>query len=102
MEQKLAQLQAKIAADGSFLEKLFSLETPEEVQSLMKEAGIEFTLEEIDGLRKALVKTAEKGELADEDLEGVAGGFAVTTGIAAVSATITAANFTHNVTRGRW
>lgn len=98
MEQKLAQLKAKLEADGSFGEKLFALETPEEVQSLLKGQGIEFSLEEIDMLRKALVKTAEKGELTDEDLEDVAGGWV----FAAISAGFTAANFTHNVTRGRW
>jgi predicted ribosomally synthesized peptide with nif11-like leader len=98
MEQKLAQLQAKLEADGSLGEKLFALETPEEVQSLLKEQGIEFSLEEIDVLRKALVKTAEKGELADEDLEGVAGGFAW----GAISAGFAAASFTHRATRGRW
>lgn len=102
MEQKLNQLQAKIEADQSFVEKLFSLENPEEVQSMLKAEGIEFTLEEIDVIRKTLIKTTEQGELNDEDLEEVAGGIAATTTIALISATFTAANFTHNVTRGRW
>lgn len=105
MEKKLAQLQAKLEADTSFGEKLFSLETSEEVQNFLKEQGLEFSSEEINVLRDALLKVLEKGEngeLSDESLEDVAGGIAATTAIAAVSATITAANFTHNVTRGRW
>ncbi|NLB51704.1 MAG: Nif11-like leader peptide family natural product precursor [Syntrophomonadaceae bacterium] len=74
MEQKLNQLQAKIDSNQNFVEKLFSLETPEEVQSFLKQEGMEFSLEEIDVLRKAAVKSLEKGELSEEDLEKVAGG----------------------------
>ncbi|MDD3852445.1 MAG: Nif11-like leader peptide family RiPP precursor [Syntrophomonadaceae bacterium] len=102
MEQKLAKLQANLEADNSFGEKLFSLETSQEVQNYLKENGMDFSEDEINAVKNALVKTAEKGELSDADLGEVAGGIAVTTGIAAISATITAANFTHNVTRGRW
>lgn len=82
MEQKIAQLQEKIVADPSLVEKLFAIETPEEVQSLLKEQGIEFTLEEIVALRDAIVKAAEKGEsgeLSEENLDGVAGGLSVIT-----------------------
>ena len=96
MEQKLAQLQAKIEADKSLAEKLLSQENPQDVQSLLKEQGLEFSLEEINSLRDILVKLAQKGEngeLSDEDLEDVAGGIAATTTIAAISATFTAANF---------
>ena len=77
MEKKLVQLQAKLEADSSLGEKLFGLETPEEVQSFLKEQGLAFSLEEIDTLKKSLVKAAakhESGELSDEDLEDVAGG----------------------------
>ncbi len=78
MEENLAQLQAKFEADGGFAERLFSVETPEEVQSLLKEQGLEFSLEEIDTLRDALLKSlgkvGENGELSDEYLADVAGG----------------------------
>ena len=77
MEQKLAQLYTKLEADKSLGEKLFSLETPEEVQSLLKEQGIEFNLDEINMIKEALAKSIAKagsGELSDEDLENVAGG----------------------------
>jgi predicted ribosomally synthesized peptide with nif11-like leader len=78
MEEKLAQLHSKLEADQALAEKLFSLDTPEEVQSLLKEQGIDFTIEEIEVMREALVKIVAKGdasELTDEDLEDVAGGF---------------------------
>ncbi|MTI81348.1 MAG: Nif11-like leader peptide family natural product precursor [Firmicutes bacterium] len=77
MEQKITQLKAKLEADPSFAEKLFSLETPEEVQSLLKEQGLELTLEEINSAKDDIVQSVEKGadgELSDENLEGVAGG----------------------------
>ncbi|NLK53038.1 MAG: Nif11-like leader peptide family natural product precursor [Syntrophomonadaceae bacterium] len=109
MEQKLVQLQAKLEADQSFGAKLFSQETPEAVQSFLKVEGLDFSLEEIDAVRTALVKVLEKGdgELTDADLEDVAGGFVLTTGMIATTAaviggTASAGTFSHNVTRGRW
>lgn len=109
MEEKLTKLQAKIEADSSFADRLLNLETPEEVQSLLNAEGLDFTLEEINMLRDALLKTLEKGEngeLTDADLEEVAGGFAIITLIGVIAGCIGAAcgaaNMTHNVTRGRW
>ncbi len=93
---------AKLEADKGLAEKIFGLETPEEVQSFLKTQGLEFSLEEIDSIKNALVKAVQKGELTDDDLDDVAGGIAATTVIAGISATITAANFVHNVSRGRW
>lgn len=81
MEQKLNQLQAKIDADPSLVEKLFTIETPEDVQSFLQAEGTEFSLEEIELLRKAVVKRLEKGELSDEALEEVAGGVQLVFGI---------------------
>ena len=101
MEQKLAQLQAKLEADKSLGEKLFNLETPEEVQSLLKEQGLAFSLEEINSVRDALVKVAQKGELADEALEGVAGGSAAVV-IAGIGVGIQGAEFLDRKTSGNW
>ena len=89
MEQKLAQLQAKIEADKTLAEKLLSQENPQDVQSLLKEQGLDFSIEEIDMLRQALVRALEKNagdELSDEDLENVAGGFAITAIVALIGA----------------
>ena len=81
MEERLTRLQAKLEANASLGEKLFSLETAEEVQGFLCELELEFSLEEINELRDVLVKVLEKskdGELSDEDLENVAGGLIVT------------------------
>lgn len=111
MEQKLAQLQAKIEADKGLGEKLFSLENPEDVQSLLQEQGLVFSLEEIGMLKKALVKVLDKGgtsELSDEELEDVAGGFVLTATaligiIGAIAGAITAAGaVTDQAVRSRW
>lgn len=101
MEQKYTQLQAKMEENQNFTEKLFNLDSPEEVQNFLKQEGLDFTLEDINDLRNAIIAAAPKGEggeLSDDQLEGVAGGWV----IAAIGATASAANFTHNVTRGRW
>ncbi|MFZ7101729.1 MAG: Nif11-like leader peptide family RiPP precursor [Peptococcaceae bacterium] len=110
MEEKFSKLQAKLETDKGLAEKLFTLETPQEVQSTLKEEGLEFTLEEIDMLGNALVKSlsvAEDGELTDEALEDVAGGFVITAAVigataSVIGATCGAGTFTHTVTRGRW
>ncbi|NLK51341.1 MAG: Nif11-like leader peptide family natural product precursor [Syntrophomonadaceae bacterium] len=108
MEQKLIQLQAKVEADKSFGEKIFALETPEEVQSLLKAEGLDFSLEEINVLRNALVKTLGKGdgELSDDDLENVAGGsiiLGVAALITAIAGAVTAAGaVTDQAVRSRW
>jgi predicted ribosomally synthesized peptide with nif11-like leader len=109
MEQKLAQLQAKIEADKSLAEKLLSQENPQDVQSLLKEQGLDFSIEEIDMLRQALVRALEKNagdELSDEDLENVAGGFAITAIVALIGAIAGAVSVAGAVTdqavRSRW
>ncbi|HBQ86814.1 MAG TPA: hypothetical protein DD811_10110 [Syntrophomonas sp.] len=109
MEQKLAQLQAKIEADKTLAEKLLSQENPQDVQSLLKEQGLDFSIEEIDMLRQALVRALEKNagdELSDEDLENVAGGFAITAIVALIGAIAGAVSVAGAVTdqavRSRW
>lgn len=76
MQEKINQLNEKLAVDKGLVEKIFNLETAEEVQSFLKEQGLEFTLEEISTYRDDLIKAEEtgNGELTDENLESVAGG----------------------------
>lgn len=107
MEEKLSKLNQKLEADKGLVEKIINLETAEEVQSFIKAQGIEFSLEEINALKNALVNNAQKGELTDADLEEVAGGIVVTTGVIAttfgvIGGTSSAAGFVHTITRSRW
>ncbi|KUG02624.1 hypothetical protein ASZ90_019992 [hydrocarbon metagenome] len=110
MEQKMNELLAKLEADNSLGEKLFLMETPEEVQTLLKEQGLEFSLEEIGMLKEVLIKSMEKGgsgELSDEDLENVAGGsitvLAICAIIGAIAGAVTAAGtVTDQAVRSRW
>ncbi len=109
MEEKLVQLHAKLEADQSLAEKLLAMETPEEVQGLLKTEGLDFALEEINMLRDALIKSLLKGEndeLSDEDLEDVAGGLLISTIITVICAclgtALGVASTTNNITRGRW
>lgn len=109
MEQKFAELQAKIEADSSLAEKLLALETPEEVQAALKGEGLDFSVEEINVLRDALVKAMAKGdgELSDEDLEDVAGGSITVAAVVAVVGCIagvvgTAGGIVDNIVRSRW
>ena len=105
MEEKLKQLQAKLEADAKLGEKIFNQETPEEVQAVLQEEGLEFSLEEINQLKESVVKALEKtseadGELSDEDLEDVAGGNifqALTSTISTIADTVTS-----TITSTRW
>ena len=80
----------EIFADEAFFKGLFELETAAEVQTALKEKGIELTEEEIFAIREMFLKVAdgkisaeqleqwavqaESGELPDELLEQVSGG----------------------------
>jgi hypothetical protein len=72
----------EVFSDEAFMESLFKLETPEEVQAAIKGKGVELTLKELEAfggmLARMLDKGAEKGgELSAEDLDEVAGGVPV-------------------------
>ena len=116
MEEKLKQLQAKLEADVNLVEKIFNQETPEQVQAVLKEEGLEFSLEEINQLKEFVVKALEKtseadGELSDEDLEDVAGGIVFTAAGVAAGAAVAGAviagisaigSITGSIVRDRW
>lgn len=86
MEERVIKLQKIFEGNTDLLKEMLALETAEEVQGFLKDRGLEFSLEEIDAFKTALVKALERGsdELSDEELENVAGGMA----FAAVSAVI--------------
>lgn len=82
MEKKLELLKTKMEADNKIADDLLKLDTPEEVQSYLKEKGVDFSIDEIKQLKEMLVKflqLSENDELTDEALEDVAGGFVFAT-----------------------
>lgn len=70
---------SSLVNDKAFVEKMLSLETPEEVHKLFQENGVDFTMEEVLELGKALDQLERCGEELDDNmLEDVNGGFAIT------------------------
>ena len=107
MNEKIKEL----FSNQEFVEKMFSLETAEEVQALLAENDVDFSLEEIYKLHEELAKmvqTAENGEaeemeIEDEALEDVSGGMGLV--IAAIGALIFASIGLPAIslaTRNRW
>ena len=74
-EQEKAKKLQEVFADKAFAEKVFGLETAEEVQGTLAEKGVELSVQEINDIRDALVKQMESGEEFDaKELKTVAGG----------------------------
>ena len=109
--EKIAKVK-EIFADKDFVAKVLAMETAEEVQAAVKAQGVELTIEEIEATKAELVNQLENkdsDEVSDEQLENVAGGFAVTTivcaaiiGAGAVGGLATLAKGVHEWTRRRW
>ena len=90
MNEKLLK---EVLSDSKFAELLIQQETPEDVQILLKEKGIELTLEDITSVRNILEQQAE-GELSEDNLENVSGGsltLAAAIGIASIISASSAA-----------
>ena len=91
----------EVFSDQQFVTSLFAMETVAEVQAALKEHGIDLTEQEILSIQNMLSKVesgeisadqmellAKKtmdGELSDESLEQVAGGFVITATVALVT-----------------
>ncbi len=70
---------SKLMEDKAFVEKMLAQENPEAVRSLFAENGVEFTLEEVLEIGRALDQLTNPGDELDENaLEDVSGGVAVT------------------------
>ena len=95
----------EVFSDEKFVKSLMELETPEEVQKALAEKDIDLSIDEIKAAAKLLEKRAN-GELADEDLETVAGGMGLIAGLAIVQGICivvgVAGSATSKATRGRW
>ena len=91
----------EIFSDEQFVKSLFEMETAAAVQAALKEHGIDLTEQEILSIQNMLSKvesgeiSAEQmdllakktmgGELSDESLEQIAGGFVITATVAIVT-----------------
>lgn len=81
MEQMEARIKEAFA-DEQYVKELFALEKPEDAQAKLREKGISMTLEEVKAIPQALqMLQANDGELSEDALEDVAGGFAVTASV---------------------
>ena len=98
----------EVFSDEAFVKSLFELESAGEVQTVLKEKGVELTEEEIFAIREMFLKVAdgeisvkqleqwatqaERGELSEELLEQVSGGSVLgTIGLALIGAACVAA-----------
>ena len=63
----------EVFSDEVFVEALTQMKTVEDVHGALKKKGLDFSTEEVKGVMEKL-RTAKNGELADEQLAGVAGG----------------------------
>ena len=81
----------------------------EEYTGLFREAcekGLDLSIDDILKIQKTLT-SQENGELSEDEMENVAGGFAITAGIVSaiagvIGATASGGTFVHTFTRGRW
>lgn len=63
----------EIFSNKEFVKSFFEPKNEEEVQKVLKEKGIDLSLQEIQKIREILIQK-KNGELSDEELEAVSGG----------------------------
>ncbi len=67
----------ELMQNEAFVEKLFALENDTEVRDLLTKNGVELSLAEIAAIKTGLdFRFSKDGELSEDDLENVAGGYA--------------------------
>ncbi len=102
MNKSIEELFKKMKEDKSFAEGILTQTEKEKVIELAKAEGIDLTLEDIDEANAIILKgvqAKQEGELSEEELENVAGGFlleaiavsVLTTAIASASTAVSAA-----------
>ena len=97
----------EIFSDKEFVTELISLETPTDIQALLKTKDIDLDIDQIEKAKALVAKKlalAEAGEeLSDDDLDEVSGGIAVLTVVSAVISVIgVASSVVITKTDGRW
>ena len=71
----------EVFSDEEFVKEIFSKETPEEAKALLEEKDIDFSVEDLIKLREIIIakmeqqSSSEEGEISEEDLEDVSGGW---------------------------
>lgn len=103
------ELIKEVLSDTDFANFLLEMETPEEVQTALKDKGIDLTLADISAIQNILTEQAE-GELSEDELENVAGGsltIMAALGIASIigaatGGAVSLGNKVHKWTRRRW
>ena len=96
----------EIFSDEAFVNSLLAMDSPEEVQTAVKAKGLDLSIGDIEKVKAQLV-SGKTDELSADDLEGVAGGFAITLALVGciatcIGATATVGGFIHTITRSRW
>lgn len=86
MDQNMENF-GKVLEDKEFVQQLFAADDVTDVQKMLEERGVELTVDQIESLGDLLIKmesgeikpetlqSFSEGELSDDDLEEVAGGF---------------------------
>ena len=97
----------EIFSDKEFVTELISLETPTDIQALLKTKGIDLDIDQIEKAKALVAKKlalAEAGEeLGDDELDEVSGGIAVLSVVSAVISVIgIASSVVITKTDGRW
>ena len=103
MDEKKVQ---EIFSDEAFVGSLMAMESAEEVQAAVKAKGLDLTVGDIERIKAQLV-SGKSDELSSDDLDNVAGGFAITLALvgciaSCIGATASVGSFVHLVTRRRW
>lgn len=78
MNKSIEELFKKMKEDKTFAESILNQTEKEKVIEFAKAEGIELTLEDIDEANAIILKgiqSKQEGELSEEELENVAGGF---------------------------
>lgn len=75
MNEKLEQMKVVLENDKEFVKAIGDMEDPYEVQKAFAEKGIDLTIEDISTIARTCASLAESGELDEEVLENVSGGF---------------------------
>jgi len=79
----------ELFSDEVFVNSLFELDEPEDVQKALAAKGLNLSLEEISVIRNSL-QNENTDELSEDELESVSGGVAVTAVVGAIIIAVSA------------